>query len=177
MTLKRLALLTAFLFLGLSLATTAQAKKFSLTGGGGQLHIGNGLQLPIQAAATAATTGEDFPTLLIPAVIGATVVGTTAKTVLLKGKGRKGFQQKLVVHKGALSKSAPRNSVRLEKPCRSLPLGSTGYEWVPPSREKLSCPTLENSACATSKVPARPPVGSTGCRLGATTSALLVLRR
>ena len=63
-------LCTAALFLGLG---TAQAANYSLAGGGAQLHIGGGLALPIQAAAT--VTGGAFPPLLIGVNLGVTVVG------------------------------------------------------------------------------------------------------
>ena len=48
MFLKRLMLVISCLVFGLVWAVTAQAKPYSLTGGGGQLQIGGGLPLPIQ---------------------------------------------------------------------------------------------------------------------------------
>ena len=55
--------------LSIVFASAAPAETFSLVSGGGQLHIGNGLMLPIQAAATAATTGDDFPILLVASLL------------------------------------------------------------------------------------------------------------
>lgn len=103
MPLKRFSLCTAVLLLAFGLlAGTAQAihdpplRQFSLTGGGGQIQIGGGLPLPIQATCNATCTLTNFPPLLIPAVPAATVQGTTAMAV----------GQKLVVPKGVLSKPA-----------------------------------------------------------------------
>ncbi len=95
---KRILLCIAFLLLALGLvAGTAGAKSYSLlAGSGGQLQIGGGLPLPIQATCNATCTGTNFPPLLIPAVPGATVSGTTVMAVA----------QKLVVPKGVLSKPA-----------------------------------------------------------------------
>ena len=82
MSIKRLVLCIALLSVGLLLASSAQAKKFSLTGGGGQAHIGNGLALPIQQAATPAIAGTNFPALLVPVLPGNEVTGTTVKPLL-----------------------------------------------------------------------------------------------
>ncbi len=99
MSLKRFLLCMTYLILGLSLATMAQAKNYSLAGSAGQLHIGDGLALPIQAAAT--VTGAVFPPLLIPAASGATAMGTTAMAT----------QQKLSIPAGVLSKPAAQVTV------------------------------------------------------------------
>jgi len=106
MPLKRLAVLGTALLLGLGLATSAQADKiFSLTGGGGQLHIGNGLQLPIQAAATGGQTGTVFPPLLIPPNAVPKILGTVAKPLIgPTGMGKQGYQRRLSIPKGVLSK-------------------------------------------------------------------------
>ncbi len=111
---KRFLLSTAFLLLAFGLvAGTAQAETFSLTGGGGQGHIGNGLMLPIQSAATAATTGTNFPNLGIPVAPGAqTVTGTVAKPLITVGTKR-AFQRKLVVPAGVLLKEAAQTTVGL----------------------------------------------------------------
>ena len=90
------SLCTAALFLGLG---TAQAANYSLAGGGAQLHIGGGLALPVQAAAT--VTGSAFPPLLIGVNPGVTVVGTTAMA----------SQQKITVPTGAMLKPAAQKTV------------------------------------------------------------------
>jgi hypothetical protein len=95
MSFHRLALLLICFLLGLGLAVTANAKTYSLVGGGGQIQIGGGLPLPIQATNTA-VTGAVFPTLLVPAVSGAVISGTTAMAA----------QQKLSIPAGVLSKPA-----------------------------------------------------------------------
>jgi hypothetical protein len=108
----------AFL-LSLGLATAAQAKTFSLTGGGGQSHIGNGLALPVKAAATAATTGTAFPAqLLVPVKASPqTVSGTVAKallTAMATPSGpvtKSGYQRALTVPAGVLSKPAVQKTV------------------------------------------------------------------
>jgi len=118
MSIKRLVLCIALLSVGLLLASSAQAKKFSLTGGGGQLHIGNGLMLPVQQAATSATAGTVFPNLQISVLPGNEVTGTTAKTTLLTGMAtslgpvtKVGYQRKLTVPAGVLSKPAAQTTV------------------------------------------------------------------
>jgi len=103
------------LLLGLGLATAAQAKRFSVTGGGGQNHIGNGLALPIQAAIT--VMGTAFPTLLIPVKAGAApvVVGTTAAPLQTATSGmvitKSGYQRKLVIPANVLSKPGGQKTV------------------------------------------------------------------
>jgi len=108
MRLKRIsacAVVLTFL-LGLGLATSAQAangKRWSLIGGGAQLHIGNGLALPIQPAVPALPGGTVFPPLLIPVKAGKVPVihGTTALP----------NQNRFFVPNGALSKAAVQNTV------------------------------------------------------------------
>jgi len=116
MRLKRIsacAVVLTFL-LGLGLATSAQAagQRWSLTGGGAQLHIGNGLALPIQPAASAGVTGTVFPPLLIPVRPGnpPVVHGTVDKPKVTVGT-RSGYQRRLFVPNGALSKPASQNTV------------------------------------------------------------------
>lgn len=104
------------LLLGLGLATAAQAKRFSVTGGGGQTHIGNGLALPIQAAATA-VTGTVFPPLLVPVKGVPVVLGTTAnplQTAMATTMGpvtKSGYQRKLQIPAAALSKPGGQKTV------------------------------------------------------------------
>jgi hypothetical protein len=105
MTLRRFALFTAFLLLGLGWSVTAQAqgKNYPLVAGsGGQSHIGGGLALPIQPAAQAPVgIGTNFPPLLVQPVDGAYAVVTTAMTT----------QQKIVVQPAQLSKAAGQTTV------------------------------------------------------------------
>lgn len=78
--------------LAMGFAGSAQAAQYFINGGGAQLHIGNGLALPIQAAFTGAGTAQ--PPLLIPVNGVQTVTGTTAMAQ----------QQKITVPAGALAK-------------------------------------------------------------------------
>lgn len=118
MTFKRLAVvLTAVSLLAGFGATSAQAKNFTLTGGGGQAHIGNGLALPIQPSATAMVTGTVFPPLLIPVKGVPIVAGTVAKpllTAMATSMGpvtKSGYQRRLVVPANAMSKPAGQKTV------------------------------------------------------------------
>jgi hypothetical protein len=106
------------LLLGLGLATSAQAKRFSLTGGGAQSHIGNGLALPIQAAMTAMVTKTVFPAALLLPVKGVPVIlGTTAlplKTAMATPMGpitKQGYQRKLQIPAAAMSKPGVQKTV------------------------------------------------------------------
>jgi hypothetical protein len=94
MSLKRIGILASCaLVVWALMAQAALAATYSLApGSGGQVHIGNGLALPIQQAVP--NLGAVFPNLLIPPVGGATVMGTTVNTV----------QQKLTVPAAVLSK-------------------------------------------------------------------------
>jgi hypothetical protein len=97
MSLKRLVIV--FLLLGLGFAGTATGgtHKYSVSSGsGGQMQIGGGLPLPIQATCNATCTGTHFPPLQIPRVLSASVTQTTTKMTA----------QKLMVPKGVLSKPA-----------------------------------------------------------------------
>jgi hypothetical protein len=93
MSFQRFVLVITCSLLVLGWAVTAQSKTYSLVGGGGQLQIGGGLPLPIQATNTLAT-GPIFPTLRVPAVTGAVITGTTAMAA----------QQKLNIPASVLSK-------------------------------------------------------------------------
>jgi len=117
---RLLVFLATFLALTLGLQTSALAKKFSLTGGGGQTHIGNGLALPIQQAippipSSAAKTA--FPPLLIPVAGPAIVNGTVAKaldTAMATVSGpitKQGYQRRLEVPANVLSKPAAQTTV------------------------------------------------------------------
>lgn len=110
MSFKRILVFIAALSMTLAFSGAVQAKKFSLSGGGGQAHIGNGLMLPIQAAATAATTGTVFPNLLVPVKAGATLTGTTTKPLISAG-GKSGYQRSLNVPQRVLSKAAAQVTV------------------------------------------------------------------
>ena len=103
MILKRICL--AALALSLGVAGTAQAgtTRYSLAAGSGaQLHIGNGLALPIQPAATVLVTGTVFPPLLIPPLhAGIKITGTTTATV----------GQRITVPAAALRKGAAQKTV------------------------------------------------------------------
>ncbi|MCH7868794.1 MAG: hypothetical protein IH881_13950 [Myxococcales bacterium] len=94
--LKRVAF--AAMMLGILCAGSAQARNYSLIGGGAQLHVGQGLALPIQAAV--AQTGAAFPPLLITAQ-PVNVVGTTAMA----------FQQKVTVPAAAMKRVATQQTV------------------------------------------------------------------
>lgn len=119
MTFKRLAVLSTAVSLlaGFGLATSAQAKNFTLTGGGNQGHIGNGLALPIQPSATAGVTGTVFPPLLVPVKGAPIVAGTIAKPLLtamattMGPVTKSGYQRRLVVPANALSKPAAQKTV------------------------------------------------------------------
>ncbi len=101
----------------LGLAPSAQAKRWSLTGGGTQGHIGNGLALPIQAAATAMITGTVFPPLLVPVKGVPVLLGTTVKPLLtamatpMGPVTKSGYQRRLQIPVAALSKPAAQKTV------------------------------------------------------------------
>jgi hypothetical protein len=101
MILKRICL--AALVLSLGVAGTAQAAQYSLAAGSGaQLHIGGGLALPIQPAATPAVTGTVFPPLLIP---------PASPFVLVQGTTAMATGQQITVPAGALHKPAAQKTV------------------------------------------------------------------
>ena len=118
MILKRICL--AALVLSLGVAGTAQAAQYSLAAGSGaQLHIGGGLALPIQPSVT--VVGGVFPPLMIPAVTGVTVVGTTA---MASG-------QQITVPANALHKTAAQQTVGLFTSNQTLYAVATNlsYDW------------------------------------------------
>jgi len=126
MQLKRLAVCIAasFLVSTFGLATGAQAvKRFSVTGGGAQLHIGNGLALPIQAAVpNFPATPTMFPTLLIPLNGGQQIAsGTVTRTV----------QKQLRVPIGVLNKSPAKATVgvKFSNPAVWAVATNLGYKW------------------------------------------------
>jgi len=116
MSLKRVSILIGA-FLCVALASSAQAqipRKWSLTGGGAQFHIGDGLQLPIQTpAALQGVTGTIFPPLLVPVAGTPLVAGTTDKPLKMGG-GRQGYQRDLTVQAGALKRVASQTTVGLK---------------------------------------------------------------
>ena len=145
-------LFVAFLSLALGLmAGSAQALDFSLTGGGGQFHIGNGLMLPIQQAAiTTVTTGTVFPSLLVPVKAGPApiITGTVAKPLLTTGGGKQGYQRRLHIPAGVLSKPAVQTTVGVFFSNTSLFAVGTNLNYV---------------------WPAAPATFSTGAAIGTTT--------
>jgi hypothetical protein len=151
MPLGRLAvgIAAAFSFSTLGIATEADAKRWSLTGGGTQAHIGDGLMIPIQAAAGPGTTGTMFPNLRI-GVIGRPVVSGTIEKPLLgpTGGGKQGYQRQLKIPVGALGKAANKTTVgvKVSNPYVFAVATNLGFTW-----------------------PAAPAVFSTGNAVGVTT--------
>ncbi len=114
MRLKRLTVcLAVFVLIALGPAV-AQAKKFALTGGGGQLHIGNGLMLPIQTAGQPATNmGLKFPNLLVPVAPNPgtpIITGTVAMAIQTVGT-KMAYQRRLNVPPGVLHKDPAQTTV------------------------------------------------------------------
>jgi len=130
MSLKRLCVAFQVLALGLLVAGSAQALEFSLTGGGGQMHIGNGLALPIQAAATSLQTGTVFPPLGVPVKPGPApmINGTVAKPLIDVGT-KQGYQRKLVVPMGVLSKATGQTTVGVKFSNPNLFAVGTNLKW------------------------------------------------
>jgi len=142
--------------------STTGGRKFSLTGGGAQSHIGNGLALPIQFAIPQPTNPTVFPPLLIPVAVGGmgtapVLTGTISKpllTAMATPSGpvtKSGYQRKLNIPLGALAKGG-------------AALVQVGV--------KFSNPTV--FAVATNLVyawPAAPAVFSTAAAVGTTTVA------
>lgn len=165
MHLKRLAVsLGVFALLAAGPAPVAQAKQFALTGGGGQVHIGNGLMLPIQAAAMATTTGTVFPPLLIP-VNGTPVLSGTVMKPLLTAMAttmgpvtKQGYQRVLSVPASALEKVAAQTTVgvKFSNPVVFAVGTNVGYEW--PAAAAVFNTTAPSVAPNTLTVPG--PVGS-----------------
>jgi hypothetical protein len=134
----RVALLS--LALGL-VAGAAQAIDYSLVGGGGQTHVGNGLMIPIQSAATVGTTRLVFPgdlpngrTLLIPVKPGPApiVTGTVVKPLQVVGT-KQGYQRKLRVPAGVLSKPAAQTTVGIKFSNAALYAAATNLNFTWPT--------------------------------------------
>ena len=118
MILKRICL--AALVLSLGVAGSAQAAQYSLAGGSGaQLHIGGGLALPIQPAAT--VTGTVFPPLMIPVNGNVHVEGTTAMAT----------GQRITVPARALNRKAAQTTVGLffSNPTLYAVATNLSYNW------------------------------------------------
>jgi hypothetical protein len=133
-------LLAAFLSLTLGLATSAQAKKWSVTSGGGQLHIGDGLALPIQSAVTLG--GTNFPPLLVPVKPGGAIVeGTVAKPLLTATMGsivtKSGYQRRLEVPAGVLDKAAAQTTVGVYFSNTTVYAVGTNLRYVWPSADAV----------------------------------------
>ncbi len=113
---KRLTVCVAvFVFVLMALRpAVAQAKKFALTGGGGQLHIGNGLMLPIQTAGQPATNmGIRFPNLLVPVAPNPgtpILTGTVAKSIMTAGT-KMAYQRRLNIPANVLHKDPTQTTV------------------------------------------------------------------
>jgi hypothetical protein len=137
MALKCIRVVLLSLALGL-LAGAAQAIDYSLVGGGGQLHIGGGLALPIQAAipnnTVTPSTGTVFPPLLIPVATGpAPIVSGTVVKPLIDVGTKKGYQRKLRVRAGALKKTAAQATVGLKFSNLALFAAATNLTYVWPA--------------------------------------------
>jgi len=121
MAFKRLSVVVLSLALGMVAGTAQAQKSWSLVGGGGQLHIGDGLALPIQQAATVLVTGNKFPPLGVPVKAGPApaITGSTGNPLIdcsvvgaCTAIGTKqGYQNKLVVPTGVLSRAAAQTTV------------------------------------------------------------------
>jgi hypothetical protein len=140
MPIKRLAVwIAALLLLSPGLATAN--RKFSVTGGGAQNHIGNGLALPIQAAIpNFPATPTMFPPLLIPVAPGPAPVlsGTISKpllTAMATPSGpvtKSGYQRQLNIPTGVLAKSGAalvRVGVRFSNPTVFAVATNIVYNW------------------------------------------------
>jgi hypothetical protein len=134
MPLKRLAvgLAAAFLFSTLGVVMEADAKRWSVTGGGAQTHIGNGLMIPIQAAAGPGTTGTMFPNLRIGVNGQPIVSGTIAKPLLgPTSMGKQGYQRQLKIPIGVLGKAPAKTTVgvRFSNPTVFAVATNLGFKW------------------------------------------------
>jgi hypothetical protein len=131
-------LFAALLSLALGLtAGSAQALDFSLTGGGGQLHIGNGLALPIQQANTVLETGTNFPALGVPVRPGQppVLVGTVMQPLIDVGT-KQGYQRRLIVPAGVFSKAAGQTTVGVKFSNPNLFAVGTNLQFVWPAVER-----------------------------------------
>jgi hypothetical protein len=134
MPLKRLAvgIAAALSFSTLGLDTDADAKRWSLTGGGAQAHIGDGLMIPIQAAAGPGTTGTMFPNLRIGVNGNPIISGTIAKPLLgPTGMGKQGYQRRLNIPIGVLGKAPSKTTVgvRFSNPTVFAVATNLGFKW------------------------------------------------
>jgi len=124
-------LVIAFLLLGLGFAGTAQAAapaSLSLAlGSGAQLHIGDGLALPVAQAATSAVTGMVFPPLLIPKKAGLQTVMQTTLSTMVTGR-------KITIPPGVLFKKADQRTVGINADNTTLFAVGTNltYSWPAP---------------------------------------------
>jgi len=137
MALKCLRVALLSLALGL-VAGAAQAIDYSLVGGGGQLHIGGGLALPVQSAIPQNTvtpsTGTVFPPLLVPVRPGpAPIVSGTVLKPLIDVGTKKGYQRKLRVPAGVLKKTAALATVGLKFSNQALFAAATNLTYVWPA--------------------------------------------
>jgi len=104
MSMKGLVLSTSLLTLALAIPAQAGTRSYSLAAGsGGQLHIGNGLALPIQAAAAGTVgTGTVFMPLLIP---------RKASLVTVKQTTTMAVKKRIEIPAGVLSKKGAQTTV------------------------------------------------------------------
>ncbi len=154
MMVKRLALLTGVLLLGLTLSTSAFAERFSVTGGGGQFHIGNGLALPIQQAALGpVNNGSVFPgeagtafELLIRPIPGAAVEGSIGNA-LTSQAGKSAYQNTLSVPPAILQKSGGQTTVGVKfSNDTAIAVGTNlNFSWPPLQRDSVSGQILPNA--------------------------------
>jgi len=127
MLIKRVAVYAASLLLVLGMSATAQAGKYHLVGGGGQLHIGGGLPLPIQlvgktTGGAITATGTNFPPLLIPLARAVSSPPAVLSTVTPKS---------LHVPAGVLSRPAGQQTLGQKDNNPALYAVGTnlGYQW------------------------------------------------
>lgn len=118
-------------------AGTAVGQSYSLCGNsGGQLHVGDGLMLPLQPPATAVTTMTVFPALRVPpAAAPGPVTGTIIKPLLMNGP-KKGYQRKLVVPPGVLTKAAAQTMLGIhasKNPNVFAVATNLAYSWPAPA--------------------------------------------
>jgi hypothetical protein len=149
MALKRLCFAVVSLALTTGLvAGTAQALDFSLTGGGGQIHIGNGLALPIQQPipnfaftptrfpATLGVAVKPGPAPLITGTVGKPLLSgvTTHPTATGTAMGTKfGYQRRFHVPASALSRPAAQTTVGVKFSNPNLFAVGTNVNYVWPA--------------------------------------------
>jgi hypothetical protein len=146
MILKRVALLTLCLVVGWAVAAqTAFSKTYSLSSGSGaQLHIGNGLALPIQQAAGGGVgTGTVFMPLLIPPAPGATVMQTTNMA----------SKMKINIPAGALSKPAAQTTVGVKFSNPVVYAVGTNLKYTWPAANAVLSQNARTGAVTTTFIP------------------------